>query len=433
MDAQPSTDEAQASAGDSIDLVGGAWGVLESDPGVFTCLLRNLGVSGCEIHEVRSIEEDLDDRGPVHALILCYPWMQDHHRQDDFTDLDQTNIYFANQLITDACATQAILNVVFNCPQIDVGDRLAGFKEFTQEFSSPMKGLAVTNDPFLRITHNALARPSDIRAANYAAAVDFDPNRPRKKRKRSKDESDEMTYHFIAYVPIDGKVFELDGLKSGPLEVGEIDADETWIDIVRPAIRLKMKNCAVRGDGRFNLLAVGEDQYQRRWDELELLRRVKRALERRLHEAYGPAWQEQVDPELLESTDTIFPDPPISHTFDPSFGSLLMPKQMAILDLPVEDLVPQWNTCIASALPAKILLDEELDKAKAWASENIKRTHDYEPFIKAYISRLSAEGLLNNLLGLDEVGEGQATSETAGVSSRGRGRPRGKGKARGSG
>jgi len=232
---------------------------------------------------------------------------------------------------------------------------------------------------------------------------------------------------------VDGKVFELDGLKSGPLEVGEIAAGENWIDVVRPAIKLKMRKCAMQGDIRFNLLAVGEDQYQKKWDELELLRREKRALERRLPEVGGAPWRDQVDPELLESTETLFPDPPISHTFDPSFGSLLMPKQKLILDMAVEELVPQWNMRIASALPVKILLDDELEKAKTWAGENIKRTHDYEPFIKEYISRLSAEGLLNNLLGLDEVGKGQTALETGRTPSRGRSRSRGRGRGRGNG
>lgn len=70
---------------------------------------------------------------------------------------------------------------------------------------------------------------------------------------------------------------------------------------------------------------------------------------------------------MLESTETLFPDPPVSHAFDPSFGSLVLPKQKAILDLPDEELVPQWNTCIASAIPIKILLDEALDEAKRLA------------------------------------------------------------------
>ena len=35
----------------------------------------------------------------------------------------------------------------------------------------------------------------------------------------SKDE-DQDSFHFVAYVPINGRVYELDGLKDGPIDLG---------------------------------------------------------------------------------------------------------------------------------------------------------------------------------------------------------------------
>ena len=35
----------------------------------------------------------------------------------------------------------------------------------------------------------------------------------------SKDE-DKDSYHFVAYVPINGRIYELDGLKDGPVDLG---------------------------------------------------------------------------------------------------------------------------------------------------------------------------------------------------------------------
>lgn len=47
---------------------------------------------------------------------------------------------------------------------------------------------------------------------------------------------DEDAYHFIGYMPIDGRLYELDGLREGPIDHGPIAPEQDWLDVVRPII-----------------------------------------------------------------------------------------------------------------------------------------------------------------------------------------------------
>ena len=138
-----------------------------------------------------------------------------------------------------------------------------------------------------------ICRPSDIRASiNNLTITTFDTEKRKAKEKKAKEakpppakrakttvdmksrkskgkekeqqadkEEEEETYHFIGYVPAYGKVWELDGLKSGPLEVGELPADSTspqdrnrgWMDVVRPALRMKMEKYGGSGNDGSNI------------------------------------------------------------------------------------------------------------------------------------------------------------------------------------
>jgi ubiquitin carboxyl-terminal hydrolase L5 len=70
------------------------------------------------------------------GLIFCFLWHKDNHRPADFDDPDGGRVWFANQLINDACASQAILNIVLNCPDIEIGEQLRNFKAETSEMSA---------------------------------------------------------------------------------------------------------------------------------------------------------------------------------------------------------------------------------------------------------------------------------------------------------
>lgn len=51
---------------------------------------------------------------------------------------------------------------------------------------------------------------------------------------------DEEVYHFVVYMPIMGRVYELDGLRDGPIDLGPIIPEQDWIEVVQPIIMKRM-------------------------------------------------------------------------------------------------------------------------------------------------------------------------------------------------
>lgn len=103
--------------------------------GVFTSLTRKLGIRNLELIEMYDIEPWAVDHLNPRGLIFCFLWRKDSHRPTDFDDPAAERVWFANQLSDDACASHAILNVVLNCPDIDIGDPLRSFKQDTERMS----------------------------------------------------------------------------------------------------------------------------------------------------------------------------------------------------------------------------------------------------------------------------------------------------------
>ncbi|KAL1943721.1 hypothetical protein VTO73DRAFT_4166 [Trametes versicolor] len=444
-----------------LDLIGGPFAVIESDPGVFTAFIRKLGVQALEVIELYSVEPYETDHLNPYGLIFCYlcdsgdDTTDEFASNEDLTDPDARSIWFANQLSDDACASQAILNVLLNCEDIDIGPALKEFAADTDRMSSVMRGLAVSNMALIREAQNSLARPADLRGARHAlasSALESAKNKAkaaasppfkrrktaasssRRKRKAASARADEKldAYHYIGYVPAHGRVWELDGLRTaGPLDVGEIDSDDPtsragWMDVVRPALQRRMQTVLQSGAEhiQYNLLAIVDDQYLRTSDELEMLKRERAAIERRLAQSDTEGWTDKVDPALLASASEAFATTlrpraqEAGKVFAPDFGARKMEKELAILDMPERKLAPAWENCVRAALSAKVAVEEETEKSRRAQADHVRRTFDYEPFIREFIVALENEGLLEDALQDPKVGGGKDAQPRPGPSSK---------------
>ena len=166
-------------------------------------------------------------------------------------------------------------------------------------------------------------------------------------------------YHFIAYVPVGGAVYELDGLKEGPIFLGACN-EATWTDVAKPVIRARMERYAKSETG-FNLLALIENQ------ELVLQRKMGH---------------------LRASRTSIMNV--LSGNMDLASAEL---RSLSPLDLQ-----KQLNALEHEEVNVSRDISTEKARLESWRQENLRRRHDYSPFIFTLLDVLAKKGRLEGLI-----------------------------------
>ena len=155
-------------------------------------------------------------------------------------------------MLQNACGTQAVLSIVLNRPDIEIGPALEEFKEFTAAFPSELRGEALSNSgtnilytlliiDLIRATHNSFARSDPFQSDETRAATE-----------------DDDVYHFISFAVVNDTLLELDGLQPGPINHGPCN-DDSFPDKVLSLLRDRIASHFNTGEIRFNLLAVTKD------------------------------------------------------------------------------------------------------------------------------------------------------------------------------
>ncbi|TQV99177.1 hypothetical protein V2A60_004668 [Cordyceps javanica] len=253
--------------------------VARQEEGVFTSLIENLGVKDIQFEELLTLDpSELLTLQPVHGVIFLfkYPTDKPYATPDGPLDgkFDHTaseRIFFAAQTIQNACATQALLSVLLNQTgetnlsgddsyNVDVGEKLRDFREFTMVLPPEFRGEALSNSDLIREVHNSFARSNP-----FVDETQRDPNA-----------ESEDAFHFVAYTPVGGTLYELDGLQPAPIAHGACSRDQFPARVVDVLQRRVARYEAT--EIRFNLLAMCRDLRvrAREFGDAELLEREER-------------------------------------------------------------------------------------------------------------------------------------------------------------
>jgi len=167
------------------------WLELESDPGLFTLLVEDFGCKNVQVEEIYDLQKSIE--GPVFGFIFLFKWIEERrsrsrHHSHGLDNLNSNavsastssfsstfdkplfvenedivnSMFFAHQIVPNSCATHALLSVLLNSSNIDLGPILNRFKEHTFNMNPENKGHSICNAPELAKAHNSHASPHDL-------------------------------------------------------------------------------------------------------------------------------------------------------------------------------------------------------------------------------------------------------------------------------
>lgn len=138
-----------------------SWDTIESDPGVLSEMLEQLGVKGVEVTELWSLDDDsIAALGPCFGLFFLFKWESGKGGYGGSAPPALGDVFFAKQTINNACCTNALINVLCNhADELELGPAVSDYRAFSSSLPPDLRGDLLAQSDVIRTTHNSFARP----------------------------------------------------------------------------------------------------------------------------------------------------------------------------------------------------------------------------------------------------------------------------------
>ncbi|KAJ9359498.1 ubiquitin carboxyl-terminal hydrolase [Paecilomyces variotii] len=365
---------------------------IESEPALFSVMLREFGVSGIKVQEVISLDEEIiaSLHKPVYGLIFLFRWREEEADKQEASCPD--GLWFANQTTHNACASVALLNIVNNIDSLDLGEKLQRFKDFTMDFTPALRGDAINNFEFVKRIHNSFARKMDMLNSDLQLKNESTFKRSRGSKKGNASADFEAGFHFIAFVPAMGKVWKLDGLERQPQALG-LCSEEDWMDLVKPMILSRMLEYE-EDQIEFSILGVVRDPLV---DYIAQLAQNVKALQRidtKLAERGSEPGSHDSQPNVI-----LGPDASLRLTEADIDNATIPAAEAEEYELAsAENLLLHRQTLVSLQQSIRQSINGELQSHQEEDDYASGRRHDYGPAVRAWIKKLAHRQIIQELV-----------------------------------
>ncbi|PWY65955.1 ubiquitin carboxyl-terminal hydrolase [Aspergillus sclerotioniger CBS 115572] len=373
---------------------------LESEPAIFNVMLREFGVKGVKVQEVISLDEEIMAtlNKPVYGLIFLFRWREDDPDKQEASCPE--GLWFANQTASNACASVALLNIVNNVEDIDLGENLQHFKDFTMPFTPALRGDAISNFDFVKRIHNSFARKMDMLSSDFQLKAEATSKRSRSAKNRNAEDETDAGFHFIAFVPALGKVWKFDGLERQPQALGPCLPEDDWLNLVKPNIRIRMEEYE-EDQIEFSILSIAKDPLPELVGQLEVNVKSLETIDRCIKaSAEGPPdLGSTIITDSMLGTTVLGPDENYTLTrtmIDQS--SIPTAQNSEYQTFSMEEFIQHRQRLSHAQQNLRVLIREEQQSQQADDDYAEGRRYDYDPAVRTWLRFLARKKIIENLL-----------------------------------